>query len=144
MSDKKTWHNPDDQTLKSILRHAKTIAVVGCSPKPERTSHQITAFLIEQGYEVFPIHPQADVILGRKVYSSLADVPVPIDIVNVFRKPEFTAQIAEQAVAIQAKTLWLQQGIYHEQAYTIATSHGINCVMDLCIAVMHRLLLSKS
>jgi len=143
MNSNKNWQNPDDTTLTNILRQAKTIAVVGCSPKPDRTSHQITAFLIAQGYEVFPIHPKADVILGRKVYASLADVPVAIDIVDVFRKPEFTPEIAKQAVAIHAKTLWLQQGIYHEQAYAIATSHGVNCVMDLCIAVMHRLLLSK-
>ena len=135
------WQNPDDDAIRNILASAKHIAVVGCSPKPDRTSHQITQFLIEQGYQVYPIHPKADTILGQKVYANLSDVPTPIDIVDVFRKPEFTPPIAESACKIGAKTLWLQQGIINEEAWSIAHNHGLNCIMDRCIAVMHRLLI---
>jgi len=135
------WHNPDDDAIAALLRAARRIAVVGCSPKPDRASHQIAAFLIEHGYEVFPVHPRAEVILGRKVYPDLASIPQPIDIVDVFRKPEFTPDVARAAVLIGAGTLWLQQGIVNEQAWQIATDAGLHCVMDRCIAVMHRLLI---
>jgi len=135
------WKNPPDEQIRELLTNAKTIAVVGCSPKPDRTSHQITAFLIEKGYNVIPVHPQADTILGRKTYASLADIPVPVDIVNVFRKSESTPPIAAAAVAIGAKALWLQQGIANEDVHRIANDAGLICVMDLCIAVMHRMLL---
>ncbi len=141
MPDHNAWQNPSDEEISTILQSAKNIAVVGCSPKPDRTSYQITAFLINQGYQVFPVHPKAKTILGRKVYPSLKDIPEAIDIVNVFRKPEFTPAIAEAAVAIAAKTLWLQQGIINEQSWQIAHSNGLHCIMDRCIAVMHRLLI---
>jgi len=143
MAQEQAWQNPSDAQLKSILTTAKNIAVVGCSPNPERSSHQITAYLIQQGYQVFPVHPAATTILGQTVYPTLADIPQPIDIVDVFRKAEFTPEIAKQAAAIHAKTLWLQQGIQHPKAYEIAQKHHMTCVMDLCIAVMHRLLLHK-
>jgi len=135
------WNNPDDDAIAALLRAARRIAVVGCSPKPDRASHQIAAFLIEHGYEVFPVHPRAEEILGRKVYPDLASVPRPIDIVDVFRKPEFTPDVARAAVRIGAGTLWLQQGIVNEEAWRIATEGGLICVMDRCIAVMHRLLI---
>lgn len=141
MSDDKTWQNPSDEAIYTILRSAKNIAVVGCSPKPDRTSFQITKFLINQGYQVFPVHPQAETILGQKVYRNLHDIPEAIDIVNVFRRPEFTPAIAEAAVTAHTKTLWLQQGIINEQTWNIAHSNGLNCIMDRCIAVMHRLLI---
>jgi len=141
MNDQPTWQNPSDAELRELLRTAKTIAVFGCSPKPDRTSHQIAAFLLEKGYHVIPVHLQAGTILGQKAYTSLTDIPEPVDIVDVFRKPEFTPPIAEAAVAIGAKALWLQQGIINEDAYRIATDAGLSSVMDLCIAVMHRLLL---
>lgn len=134
------WHNPDEARIEALLRHARRIAVVGCSPKPDRPSHQIAAFLIERGYEVFPVHPRAKTILGRKVCPTLADIPQSIDIVDVFRKPEFTPQIAREAVTIGARALWLQQGIVSEEAWQIATDAGLDCIMDRCIAVMHRLL----
>ncbi|MDQ6966162.1 MAG: CoA-binding protein [Mariprofundaceae bacterium] len=135
------WENPSDATLRKLLRESKTIAVVGCSPKPDRTSHQIAAFLIGKGYCVIPVHPKAKEILGQQVYPSLADIPVPVDIVDVFLKPEFTPPIATGAVAIGAKVLWLQQGIVNEDAYRIATSGGLACVMYLCIDVVHLILM---
>lgn len=137
------WQNPDDEQIGTLLRQARSIAVVGCSPKPDRISHQITAFLIERGYRVFPIHPQADEILGRKVYASLAEVPEPIDIVNVFRKPEATPPIAKAAVEAGAGALWLQLGIASQETWDIAHDHGMPCIMDRCIAVMIRRLLPE-
>ncbi|OIQ00186.1 MAG: CoA-binding protein [Zetaproteobacteria bacterium CG2_30_46_52] len=133
--------NPSDEEIKTILSSAKTIAVVGCSPKPDRTSHKITAYLISQGYEVFPIHPQADVILGQAVYKSLDDIPVSVDLVNVFRKPEFTPPIAQAAADIGAKTLWLQLGISNDEARHIAEENDMHCVMDACILVKHQSLI---
>jgi len=136
-----TWNNPDEQQLKDILQKSKHIAVVGCSPKPDKTSHKIAAYLIAQGYHVYPVHPKAEVILGQKVYASLDGIPQSIDIVNVFRKPEFTLPIAEAAVAIHAKVLWLQKEIINEEAWHISHEHGLTCVMDKCIAVTHKSLL---
>ena len=134
------WHNPDDARIPALLRSARHIAVVGCSPKPERTSHQIAAFLIDHGYTVYPVHPRGGEILGRQAYAHLADIPHAIDIVDVFRRAEFTPDIARQAVQVGAGALWLQQGIVSEDAWRIATGAGLTCVMDRCIAVMHRLL----
>jgi len=136
-----TWKNPDDNIIRKLLAEAGTIAVVGCSPKPDRASHQIAEFLLTQGYHVIPVHPAAREILGQKVYAALSDIPEKVDIVDVFRQPEATPAIATDAVAIAAKALWLQQGIVHEDAWEIATDGGLICVMDRCIAVMHRFLL---
>jgi len=133
-----SWQNPDDETLANLLKEAKAIAVYGCSPKPDRTSHQITAFLIEKGYEVYPVHPQAESILGRKCYAKLADIPVHIDIVDVFRKAEFTAEVARQAVEIGAGAFWLQLGIVNEESWQIASEGGAVAIMDRCIAIDHR------
>ncbi|MDX8388125.1 MAG: CoA-binding protein [Ghiorsea sp.] len=141
MSEGATWKNPTNHHIQKILQIGKNIAVVGCSPKPDRTSYQITDFLISKGYNVFPVHPKADIILGRKVYPNLTAIPEPIDIVNVFRKPEFTPAIAKEAVSIHAKTLWLQLAIINEETWNIATNNQLNCIMDRCIAVMHRLLI---
>jgi len=134
------WQNPNDATLTRLLSEAKTIAVYGCSPKPDRTSHQIAAFLIEQGYNVVPVHPKAESILGQKVYPKLGDIPFHVDIVDVFRRAEFTEAVARQAVEIGAGAFWLQQGIINEEGFRIAKEGGVLPVMDLCIAVVHRML----
>jgi predicted CoA-binding protein len=136
-----SWQNPEDAILKKELESAKTIAVYGCSPRPGRTSHQIAAFLIDKGYHVIPVHPQAETILGQKVYAKLSDIPVHVDIVDVFRRAEFTPDVARQAVQIGAGVLWLQQGIINEESYHIAKQGGLTPIMDLCIAVIHRILL---
>ena len=136
-----TWKNPDDNVVRELLTKAGTIAIVGCSPKPDRSSHQIAGFLLTQGYHVVPVHPAAVEILGQKVYARLADISEQVDIVVEFRKPEATPAIAMDAVAIGAKALWLQQGIVNAEAWKIVTDAGLICVMDHCIAVMHRLLM---
>jgi len=134
------WSNPDDATIARLLKEAKTIAVYGCSPKEHRTSHQIASFLIDRGYRIYPVHPKAETILGQTVYPDLASIPEHIDIVNVFRRAEFTPEVARQTVAIGAGTLWLQQGIINPESRKIATDAGLHCLMDSCIAVMYRLL----
>lgn len=138
------WCNPSDESIAHLLQVAKTIAVVGCSPKPDRTSYRIAEYLLKQGYHVIPVHPQADTILGQKVYPTLTDIPEPVDIVNVFRRPEFTPPIAKAAVAIKPKVLWLQLGIASEETYKIATGGGLICIMDKCIAVAHRQLVREA
>lgn len=135
------WQNPNETELTALLHRTNSIAIVGCSPKPDRISYQIAAFLLKSGYQVLPVHPQAETILGQTVYPSLAEIPVSVDIVNVFRRAEFTPPVAKAAACINAKALWLQQGIISEESYRIATSAGLICVMNLCIATMHSTLL---
>ncbi len=132
------WQNPDDETLSCLLKGAKTIAVYGCSPKADRTSYQITAFLIGKGYYVIPVHPVAETILGQKVYPRLTDIPVHVDIVDVFRKAEFTEEVARQAVEIGAGAFWLQLGIVNDKSWRIAREGGVMAIMDRCIAIEHR------
>jgi len=123
----------NDDELKSLLDSSRTVAIVGLSTDPEKTSSKIAGILIEAGYDVIPVHPTATEILGRKAYATLADIPVPIDIVDVFRPASEAAGIAEQAVAIGAKTLWLQLGIASEEATQIAAAAGLQYVENRCI-----------
>lgn len=132
--------NPNKQTLTSILKNAGTIAMVGASSDPGRPSYGIMKALQGWGYKVIPVNPNENSVLGETVYGSLKDIPVPVDIVNVFRRPEATPAIAEEAVAIGAKTLWLQLGISNDEASEIASKGGLNVVMDNCIAVTYRTL----
>lgn len=134
------WTNPAEATVRDLLRTSKMIAVVGCSPNPARTSHQIAAQMQKRGYRIIPVHPSGGTILGETVRSSLADIPERIDIVDVFRRSEFTPDVARAAVAIGARALWLQQGIVSQAAYDVATAGGLVCLMDACIAVWHRML----
>ncbi len=122
-----------DSKLRALLDGATTIAVVGASADPDKTANHIPALLIRAGYTVVPVHPAAAEILGQPAYRTLADVPVPIDIVDVFRPSGEAAGIAEQAVAVGAKALWLQAGISSSDARRIAKRAGITFVEDLCI-----------
>ena len=132
--------NPPDDQLKQILTSASTIAVVGASSNPARSSNGIMGRLLQLGYRVIPVNPNETEVLGEKAYPSLSSVPVAIDIVDVFRRPEYTPAIADEAVKVQAKTLWLQQGIRNEDAATRAEAGGVTVVMDACIAVEHAVL----
>lgn len=123
----------DDQDLRHLLEKATTIAVVGASTNPEKASNRIPGSLIKAGFNVIPVHPSADEILGQKAYPTLADIPVPIDIVDVFRPPAEAGAIAEQAVAVGAGALWLQAGITSEEAREIATEAGLDYVEGICI-----------
>jgi predicted CoA-binding protein len=124
---------PSDQELRSILGEAKTIAVVGLSSKPHRDSHQVSEWLQEKGYRIIPVNPNETEVLEEKAYPSLLDVPEKVDVVDVFRRAEYTPEVAEQAVKIGAKVLWLQDGIVNEEAWRIAQEGGIDVVMGVCI-----------
>ncbi len=130
----------DDQ-LRSILSNSKNVAVVGLSPKPERDSNSVAAYLIAAGYNVIPINPVVEEVLGLKSYASLEDVPVPIDIVDVFRRPENIPDIARSAVAVGAKVLWTQLNIVSEEGVQIASAAGLQVVMDRCTLIEHRRLI---
>jgi predicted CoA-binding protein len=126
---------PSDATLQSILSQARTIAVVGLSSKPHRDSHGVARYLQHRGYKVVPVNPNETEVLGEMAYPSLLDVPtdVAIDIVDVFRRAKETPPVAEQAVSIGARVLWLQEGIVSDEARRIAEEGGLTVVMDLCI-----------
>jgi uncharacterized protein len=126
---------PSDATLRSILSQARTIAVVGLSSKAHRDSHGVARYLQHRGYKVVPVNPNETEVLGETAYPSLLDVPtdVAIHIVDVFRKAEETPPVAEHAVSIGARVLWLQEGIVSDEARRIAEEGGLTVVMDLCI-----------
>jgi predicted CoA-binding protein len=132
--------NPSDEELRQLLTAATTIAMVGASSNPEKTSHGIMQKLQSVGYRVIPVNPRETEILGERAYPSLIDVPERIDIVDVFRRAEDTPGIADEAVTIGAKALWLQSGITNEDAAARATKGGLITVMDECIGAMHSLL----
>jgi predicted CoA-binding protein len=121
-----------------ILRDARTIAVVGASPRPEKPSHGVMRNLLDAGYRCFPVRPDdCDAVHGVACVPTLADVDEPIDLVDVFRRPEFCADVARQAVAVGAKALWLQLGIRSAEARGIAEAAGIDYVEDQCTKVVH-------
>jgi len=123
--------------LRRILEEARVIAVVGHSDKPHRTSYRIGRYLREAGYMVYPVNPAVQEIDGERSYASLAEVPEPIDIVNVFRRSEFLAEVVEQAIAVGAKAVWTQLGVVDELAAKKAEEAGLSMVMDRCIMVDH-------
>jgi predicted CoA-binding protein len=127
----------------SILQSCQTIAVVGLSPNPERASFRIAKYMQAQGYRIIPIHPAATEVLGEKAYPSLtaAAEVVAIDLVNCFRRSEDIPPVAQEAVAIRAKALWLQLGIENDEACAHAARHGLDTVQDLCLKVEHAQLL---
>ena len=124
----------DDQMIDDILNPVKTIAVVGASPNPDRVSHQIMVMLMEHGYDVIPINPRPGLenIAGVKVFPELAAVDRPVDMVDVFRKPEHLMAVAIDAIAIKARVLWGQLGVVDEDAARLARDAGLKVVMDRC------------
>jgi uncharacterized protein len=132
--------NPSDQDLKQLLTNAKTIAMVGASSNPDRASYGIMQKLQHVGYRVIPINPRETEVLGERAYPSLADVHETIDIVDVFRRAEDTPPIADEAVKVGAKVLWLQTGISSEDAAARAEAGGLTVVMDACIGSTHAIL----
>ena len=132
--------NPSDAELKQLLTDATTIAMVGASSNPDKASHGIMQKLQSVGYRVIPVNPRETEVLGERSYPSLIDVPERIDIVDVFRRAEDAPGIADDAVTIGAKALWLQTGIVSEEAAARATAGGLMVVMDACIGATHSLL----
>jgi predicted CoA-binding protein len=132
--------NPSDADLKQLLTSATTIAMIGASSNPEKPSYGIMRKLQRVGYRVIPINPKETEILGERSYPSLLDVPERVDIVDVFRRSEDTPAIADEAVTIGAKALWLQTGISNEDTAAKARAGGLTVVMDKCIGATHALL----
>ena len=126
----------DPKIIKSAL-YSKRIAVVGMSPKKLRSSHRVGAYLIKNGYEVYPVNPNESKILDTKCYSSLLDIKDKIDVVNVFRESSVVPEIAWDSVKIEAEFMWLQLGVISEEGLEIASKRGINCIVDLCIKIEH-------
>jgi predicted CoA-binding protein len=128
-------------SIPEILKSARTIAVVGLSSSAMRPSNGVAAYMQRVGYRIIPVNPRETEVLGEKSYARLEDVPEKVDIVDVFRRPEFVAEIVESAIKIGAKTIWMQEGVVDEEAAARARSAGLNVVMDRCILKDHRKLL---
>ena len=122
-----------DARITKLLKEAKTIAVVGISDKPDRPSNDVARYLIERGYDVIPVNPALESVLGRKCFKDLASIGKPVDIVDVFRRSDAVPEIAEEAVANRAGALWLQEGVRHDEAAGRAEKAGLVVVQDLCI-----------
>ncbi|EEG83786.1 MULTISPECIES: CoA-binding protein [Proteus] len=123
-----------DSDIYDILRSVKTIALVGASSKEDRPSYKVMKFLLEQGYDVIPVNPSmsGQTLLGQKCYASLKDIPIAVDMVDVFRQSDVALEIAQEAIAINAKVLWLQIGVINEDAKELAEKAGLRVVMDRC------------
>lgn len=127
--------------IPELLKASQTIAVVGLSGNPMRPSNGVSEYMKRAGYRIIPVNPNETEVFGEKSYASLEDVPQPIDIVNVFRRPQFVPEIVESAIKIGAKAIWLQEGVIHEGAAERAQNAGLDVVMDRCILKEHRKLL---
>jgi predicted CoA-binding protein len=132
------FENPPDMTIREILATPHTVAVVGCSPDPDRDSHRIAALLKAKGHRVIPVNPSCQEILGERCFASVRDIPEPVEMVDVFRRPEFVDQIADEAIAVGAKILWLQLDVINEPAARKAQDAGLTVVMDRCPAIEYR------
>lgn len=129
-------YHPNEAELREIFEQTKTIAVVGLSDKPERTSYKISKLMQGFGFKIIPVNPTVDEVLGEKAYPSLKDIPETVDLVNVFRRSEFLKGIAEEAKEINAKVFWAQKGIVNEHVYE-THKDDFKMVMDLCIYVAY-------
>ena len=127
----------DPLTIQRVIRGAKTIAIVGLSSNPLRASYFVGYYLKRYRYRVIPVNPRESEVLGEQSFKTLADVPVPVDIVNVFRAPDALPEIATEAAAIGAKTLWCQFSVINEEGGRIAEAGGLSVVMDRCLKVEH-------
>jgi uncharacterized protein len=124
--------------IADLLKRSKTIAVVGLSDNPLRPSHGVSAYMQNQGYRIIPVNPKIQSCLGEKAYASLGDVPEKIDIVNIFRRPEFVEPIVDEAIQLKIPAVWMQEEVIHEKAAQTARAAGIFVVMDRCILQEHR------
>lgn len=135
------YEDPSNQELKNILESSKNIAVIGLSDQPFRTSYMISKAMEEAGYNIIPVNPSIKEAMGKKAYSSLAEVEEDIDIINVFRRSEFLSEHAREAAETNAKVFWAQQGVYNEEAYNYLEEKNFTVIMDSCIKVIHSMLI---
>lgn len=128
---------PSGDTMSEILRTARTIAVVGLSSKRFRPSYGVAEYLQSVGYRVIPVNPNETEILGERCYARLEDIPVPVDVVDVFRRSEFVSEVVASAIAIGARAVWMQEGVIHPEAAERARQAGLKVVMDACMLKEH-------
>ncbi|TET13725.1 MAG: CoA-binding protein [Dehalococcoidia bacterium] len=119
--------------IERVLTQYRTVAIVGASDNPKRPSHRVAELLKGEGYRIIPVTPKAEKILGETAYPDLASIPVQVEVVDVFRRPEEVLPIAEEAIAVRAKVLWMQEGIINEEAATRAREAGLTVIMDRCM-----------
>jgi predicted CoA-binding protein len=124
----------EDESITKVLASARTIAVVGLSGKPHRASFGVTETLLSSGYRIFPVNPNETEVLGEKCYARLEDIPEKIDIVDIFRRPEFVPEIVDAAIRIGARAIWMQEGVEDEPSAERARRAGLFVIMDNCIA----------
>jgi len=127
------FQNPSPEEIKALLQRVKTIAVVGLSPKPDRPSYGVSRAMQRFGYRIVPVRPAVDGVLGEKAYARLADIPFPVDLVDVFREVSAIPGVVDECIAIGAPAIWIQEGIVHADAAGKARAAGLAVVMDRCI-----------
>jgi predicted CoA-binding protein len=128
---------PKPDPIRDLLQRAKTIAVIGLSDSPLRPSHGVSAYMQSRGYRIIPVNPTISEALGEKSYPSLLDIPETIDIVNIFRRPEFVPEIVDQAIQLKIPAIWMQEEVINEEAAAKAREAGMFVAMDLCILKEH-------
>ena len=136
-------YNPPSEEIKAILEKYKTVAIVGLSPKPERDSYKVAKYLKENHYRIVPVNPGQKEILGEKCYPNLKAIPFPIDVVDIFRKPEAIPPVVDDGIEIGAKVVWMQLGLAHNQAADKARKAGLGVVMSKCIKIEHMNILKQ-
>jgi Predicted CoA-binding protein len=124
--------------IANLLQSSHTIAVVGLSDKSWRPSHGVSEYMQRAGYKIIPVNPELEEVLGERCYPDVESVPEPIDIVNIFRRPELVPEIVEAAIRVGAKAVWMQEGVIHEKAAARARAAGLTVVMDRCLLKEHR------
>jgi len=134
----------DDNDLKELLKKSKTIAIVGCSRDPNKAAHRVPKYLKEQGYEIIPVNPFEDEILGINVRKSLSEIGKSIDIVDIFRPSDECFQVIKESIELKPKAVWMQLGIENEEAAKLAENHDICVVENKCIYIEHKRLINTS
>ncbi len=137
------FQNPDDDAIRRLLEGVRRVAVVGLSPKPHRDSHRVARYLLDRGYEVVPVYPREEQILGQRVFRRVQDIPRPVDLVDVFRRSGDLPEVIEDALAARAGALWLQLDCVDEEGARRARAAGMAVVMDRCLMVEHARLLGR-
>ena len=126
-----------------VMRGSKIVAVVGISTNPSKPSYQVAHYLKSQGYTIIPVNPNLHEVLGEQCYPNLLAIPQKVDIVDIFRRSEDVSPVVEEAISIKAKAVWMQLGIYNQEAADRARANGVNVVMDMCMSVEHRRLVNS-
>ncbi len=136
--------NPDDEAIRSLLERIRRIAVVGLSPKPHRDSHRVARYLQERGYEIVPVYPREETILGQPVFRRVQDIPGGCDLVNIFRRTPDLPEAFADALAAHAPAIWTQFGCVDEESARKARAAGVSVIMDRCLMVDHASLLGRN